>query len=62
MWVCLCQAVSTSMIRAAIDNGADSVKKIGKVTGAGTDCSRCQRHIKVLLDEQRSGPAKNDEE
>lgn len=53
MWVCLCKGVSTATIRAAIAAGAASVKAIGDVCGAGTDCTRCQRHLKLLLHEQR---------
>lgn len=53
MWVCLCKGVSTSTIRAAITDGAATVKAIGEACGAGTDCMRCQRHLKLLLDETR---------
>lgn len=53
MWVCLCRAVSCTRIRQAIDDGACSVKAIAESCGAGTDCSRCRRHIRVLLAEHR---------
>lgn len=62
MWVCLCLGVSSTTIRAAIANGADSVKAIGKACGAGTDCARCQRHIKVLLNEPRPDPDSSHQE
>ena len=49
MWVCLCEAVTSKVICEAIESGARTVKEIGKATGAGTDCNKCSRTIRVLI-------------
>ncbi len=58
MIVCLCKGVSTSTVQRAISEGADSVEKIGRSCGAGSDCGSCHRHLEMLIREEvesRSG-------
>lgn len=45
--VCRCRGVSLATVVDAVKNGADTVEKVGDVTGAGTgdSCGRC----KVLI-------------
>ena len=45
--VCGCKSVSLKAVVEAVKNGADTVEKVGEVTGAGTgeNCGRC----KVLI-------------
>ena len=44
--VCGCKGVSLKAVVEAVSNGADTVEKVGEITGAGTDCGRC----KVLIE------------
>ena len=44
--VCGCKGVSLNAVAEAVKNGADTVEKVGEITGAGTDCGRC----KVLIE------------
>lgn len=44
--VCGCKGVSLRAVVEAVENGADTVEKVGELTGAGTDCGRC----KVLIE------------
>jgi len=44
--VCGCKKVSLQAVVDAVNSGADTVEKVGEVTGAGTDCGRC----KVLIE------------
>ena len=53
MWVCLCKAVTSSAIDEVIDNGARSVVEVGRVCGAGTDCTQCTRTIVSMLRQRR---------
>jgi NAD(P)H-nitrite reductase large subunit len=50
--VCGCKEVSLKTVIDAVKNGADTVEKVGKVTGAGTgeDCGRCQGLIKNIIE------------
>jgi bacterioferritin-associated ferredoxin len=53
VWVCLCEAVSSSTIREVIESGADSVGEVGQACGAGTVCGKCKRTIAVLVNEHK---------
>jgi len=50
--VCGCKGVSLKAVINAIKNGADTVEKVGEVTGAGTekDCGRCKLLIANIIE------------
>lgn len=56
--VCGCKNVSLEAVVNAIKNGADTVDKVGEVTGAGTgvdeetgeECGRCKILIQNVID------------
>ncbi|WZL74022.1 (2Fe-2S)-binding protein [Clostridiaceae bacterium 35-E11] len=49
--VCGCKEVSLKTVIDAVKNGADTVEKVGEVTGAGTgeDCGRCKALIDNII-------------
>lgn len=52
--VCLCKGISRATIKKAIENGADTLDKLKKATGAGTGgCGgrRCTPKLEELLRE-----------
>jgi bacterioferritin-associated ferredoxin len=51
MIVCLCRGVSDRAIRAAIEAGADTPRKLAAAVGAGTDCGSCCMLVRELLKE-----------
>jgi len=52
VWVCLCEAVTSGSIVEAIEAGASTVREIGEVNGAGTNCGRCARNIHLLIEQR----------
>ena len=52
MWICLCEAVTSSTIREAINRGAGTLQAVGEACGAGTSCGKCKRTILLLLEER----------
>jgi assimilatory nitrate reductase catalytic subunit len=50
--VCACNNIGRNTIRAAIDDGANSIKDIGAITKAGTACGSCRADIKSMLHEK----------
>lgn len=48
--VCGCMKVSLKAVVDAVQNGADTVEKVGEVTGAGTDCGRCKALIANIIE------------
>lgn len=53
--VCGCKEVSLETVINAVKNGADTVEKVGEVTGAGTgeDCGKCKPLIQNIIDTGR---------
>jgi bacterioferritin-associated ferredoxin len=54
MIVCLCRGLSDRAIRAAIEAGADTPRKLAATLGAGADCGSCCMLVREFL-EERSG-------
>ncbi|MCJ7690821.1 MAG: (2Fe-2S)-binding protein [Clostridiaceae bacterium] len=53
--ICLCKAIPRSTIKKAIQNGANTVEDVQKVTGAGTGgCKgqRCTPKIEQLIKQE----------
>jgi bacterioferritin-associated ferredoxin len=49
MYVCICNAVTDSQVRAAVDAGHDSLKALRTHLGVGDECGRCSRYAADLL-------------
>lgn len=60
MYVCICNAVTDSQIRKAVDDGVRSFKQLSRITGCSSTCGSCQKDaIEVLqqaLTEKRGTP------
>ncbi|MDX2418945.1 MAG: (2Fe-2S)-binding protein [Xanthomonadales bacterium] len=51
MYVCICNAVTDSDIRKAVDNGVRNMKQLGQATGCGATCGCC-REIAIEILQQ----------
>jgi bacterioferritin-associated ferredoxin len=49
MFACICGAVTTDEVSAAIDSGADSVESVSDATGACTGCGTCWERIENMI-------------
>ena len=49
MYACICHAVTTAEVDAAVALGATSVKQVRKATGAGAACGTCVKRLSCLL-------------
>ena len=49
MIVCVCKAVSERHIRAAVKDGADSLRDLTRDLGVGTCCGKCLPEAKTAL-------------
>jgi NAD(P)H-nitrite reductase large subunit len=47
--ICFCYSITESQIVAAIQNGAESLMEIRRVTYANTGCGGCGEEVKKLL-------------
>lgn len=55
MYVCVCQGVTDRQIREAIEDGANSMRKLCRELGVASCCGRCAPYAKEILDESRAG-------
>jgi bacterioferritin-associated ferredoxin len=53
VFACICRAVTSDQVNAAIDEGAATVGAVGAATGAGTDCGTCRRRIRAMIGDRR---------
>ena len=49
MFACICLAVTSDAVSAAIDDGAASVEDVSDVTGACTGCGTCYDRIDKMI-------------
>jgi bacterioferritin-associated ferredoxin len=51
MYICICQAVTDTAIRRAVDEGVTTLPELSLKTGAGTQCGSCVPMAREILDE-----------
>ena len=51
MFACICRAVTSDEVTAAIDGGAATVRAVAKATGASTRCGTCRDRIKSMIND-----------
>ena len=49
MYVCICNAVTDSDIRKAVDDGVRSLKQLRRTTGCGATCGSCNEMATEVL-------------
>ncbi len=57
MYVCICRAVTEETVRAAIQDGAQSVEAVTAACCAGDDCGSCHQVIEDMIETQTGQPA-----
>lgn len=55
MLVCLCNRITEAEVRAAVAEGAGSVRELSRACGAGAGCGACWDDLRGLLCEGRAG-------
>ena len=54
MIVCLCEAVTDRILRAAVRDGAHTVRAVARATRAGTGCGACACDVRRIVREERA--------
>jgi len=49
MYICICNAVTDSDIRAAVNDGVSNLKQLSEVTGCGNACGCCKEIASQIL-------------
>ena len=53
MFVCLCNGITSLVVDDAIAGGASTTNQIAAACGAGAECGRCRRTLRLLLGSSR---------
>ncbi|BBZ04369.1 hypothetical protein MCHIJ_38060 [Mycolicibacterium chitae] len=50
MFVCLCTGATSHEVADAVARGACTSKQVAVACGAGTDCGRCRRTVRAIIE------------
>ena len=50
MFVCLCIGVTSHVVSEAVSIGASTSKEVAAACGAGSDCGRCKRTVRSIIE------------
>jgi bacterioferritin-associated ferredoxin len=50
MFVCLCAGVTSHVVSDVVANGATTSKEVAAVCGAGSECGRCRRTVRAIIE------------
>jgi bacterioferritin-associated ferredoxin len=56
MYVCLCKGVTSQTVSEVVAQGASTTKKVAKACGAGSDCGRCRRTVRAIIEAALMAP------
>jgi bacterioferritin-associated ferredoxin len=55
VFVCLCNGITNQVVADAIADGASTTNQIAAACGAGAECGRCRRTLRLLLGASKGG-------
>jgi bacterioferritin-associated ferredoxin len=50
MFVCLCTGVTSHVVNECVANGASTSKEVAAACGAGSECGRCKRTVRAIIE------------
>ena len=54
MYVCLCIGVTNQSVADAVAAGASTSKQVAAACGAGSECGRCRRTVRAVIEANRA--------
>jgi bacterioferritin-associated ferredoxin len=60
MYICICQKITCGQIRAAASTGVSSVRDLKQQLGVASQCGKCARCARGVLDEALQCKAQKD--
>lgn len=62
MYVCLCKGITDTQIRAAVQDGASSVRDLRNSLGVASQCGKCGILTRDIMRESLNDLAENNEQ
>jgi bacterioferritin-associated ferredoxin len=56
MYVCLCKGVTSHTVAEVVAKGATTTRKVAKACGAGSECGRCRRTVRAIINAALTAP------
>ena len=57
MYVCLCVGITNQAVADAVAAGARTSKDVAAACGAGSECGRCRRTVRAIIEAQSADAA-----
>jgi bacterioferritin-associated ferredoxin len=57
MYVCLCAGVTNQTVAQAVTSGASTSKQVADACGAGSECGRCRRTVRAIIEARQASAA-----
>jgi bacterioferritin-associated ferredoxin len=57
MYVCLCMGITNQAVADAVCAGARTSKDVADVCSAGSECGRCRRTVRAIIEAQTAAAA-----
>jgi bacterioferritin-associated ferredoxin len=61
MYVCICKGITDTQIRAAVEEGASSVRDVRKTLGVASQCGKCGILARDIVRESLNDMADNEQ-
>ena len=61
MYVCLCKGITDTQIRAAVEDGASSLREVRNTLGVASQCGKCGILTREIVRETLLGNADNEQ-
>ncbi len=61
MYVCLCKGITDTQIRAAVEDGASSLREVRNTLGVASQCGKCGIRTREIVRETLLGNADNEQ-
>jgi bacterioferritin-associated ferredoxin len=61
MYVCICKGITDTQIRAAVEDGASSIREIRSSLGVATQCGKCGILAREIVQQAIDGAGENEQ-
>ena len=55
MFVCLCTGATSHVVHDCVAKGASTSKEVAAACGAGSECGRCRRTVRSIIEAHFAG-------
>ncbi len=62
MYVCLCKGITDTQIRAAVQDGASSLREVNNALGVASQCGKCGIMARDIVRESLDGLAEREDQ